>query len=112
MPQTMNSDREEALTRLRQWLKPGDTVHTLLRAVSGSRMSRTVDALRLVPSEDGNVRIINLGPSAAQALGLKYDNERDGVRMSGVGEDKGFRLVYELGELLFGDGYALTQKWL
>lgn len=38
-------EREEAITKLREWIKPGDTVYTILDHVSSSGMSQA-DASR------------------------------------------------------------------
>lgn len=40
-------EREEAVAQLRKMLKPGDTVHTILRHVSKSGMSRRIDLVKV-----------------------------------------------------------------
>jgi len=91
------------------YLKPGDTIYTILRHVSRSGMSRSIG---LVSFRD---RKFPMHPNWAAAclLGWSVDrNGRDGVRVDGCGMDMGFHLVYELSGALFGDGYALKQEWL
>lgn len=93
-------DREEALTRLREWIKPGDTVHTLLRHVSRSGMQREIGVVLL---KDG----IDLHPNHAVACVLgKRLGKRDGVIVGGCGMDMGFHLVYNLSYVLFPDGFG------
>lgn len=117
----------EAITHLRKILKPGDTVYTLLRSVSRSGMSRTMDVYCIRKGE-----LVYLTGWVAQALGM---NRRDHhLQVSGCGMDMGFHVVYEIGRVLFpkgfkqpkgrhgrnGDtsgfdndgGYALQQRWL
>jgi hypothetical protein len=99
--------RAEAIEILKKWLKPGDTVYTILRHVSASGMSRSLDVLTI-----RNNKPLRLTWSAATALGTAYDRKIDAIRVSSVGEDAGFSTVYHLSLVLFGDGYALTHRWL
>ena len=102
-------------------LKPGDTVYTILKHVSDSGMSRTIDAYVI---RDG--RPVWIGGPVAAVLGLAYDDRRQGAKVSGAGMDMGFHLVYSLAGTLWpgyqsptpGErttatgGYALRQEWL
>ena len=90
--------RQEALERLRGWLKPGQTVHTITRHVSTSGMTRDIAAFTIV---DGDMK--DLTYSIAQALGERVVN--DGVRLSGCGMDMHFALVYDLGYALWPNGF-------
>jgi hypothetical protein len=94
-------ERDEAIERLREWVKPGDTIYTILRHKSSSGMSRVIDMLKI---EDN--RVMTLGWNAAKALGDRFDNDREGVRVSGAGMDMGFHLVMNLGYVLFPDGFG------
>jgi hypothetical protein len=81
------------------WVKPGDTVHTIVRHVSRSGMSRNIDAVKLT---DGDY--LYLSRIAAVLLG--YPQARDGsVKIGGCGMDMGFALVYELSHALFSGGF-------
>ncbi|OAM88504.1 hypothetical protein OH491_10490 [Termitidicoccus mucosus] len=97
----------EAVASLKKWLKPGDTVYTILRHVSASGMSRGMDVYTI----SGN-KPRRLTWSAAKALDATYDRRKETLRVSGVGEDAGFATVYHLSCKLFGDGYALLHRWL
>ena len=95
--------QEEAVTRLKDWLKPGDTVHCILRHRSRSGMFRVID---LVKIDKDNIKAI--GWNAALAIDYKYDEEREGIEVSGCGMDMGFHLVYELSHALFPNGFTCT----
>lgn len=98
------SEREEQLLRLRDWIKPGDTVYTILRHVSSSRMTRDIGVVLLKKDKDG---VIDLHPNYAVSKVLGYTlnkGSRDGVRVSGCGMDLGFEIVYNLGRALWPDG--------
>ena len=103
MTKAQMQERAEALERLREWVKPGDTIYTILRHVSASGMTRVIDMLAILP--DGTIR--HLGYNAAIACGDPYDRKREGVKASGGGMDMGFALVYNLGRVLFPDGFTL-----
>ena len=73
-------EREEALARLREWVKPGDVVHCVLRHVSRSGMCRRVSLLKILA--DGGARTMD--GSVATVLGLRWDREKEGVGVSGT----------------------------
>ena len=128
----VKSEKEEAREYLRGILKPGDTVYCILRNVSRSGMSRVIDLVTLAGKSATNNHIRGIGHVAAQALGQTYDPKREGIKIGGCGMDMGFELVYNLGRVLFpegfkvegrgrnGDttgwdndgGYALTHRWI
>lgn len=93
--------RAEACDQLREWIKPGDTLYTILRHVSASGMTRAVSIIRH-DAEDGPHDVSYL---AAKAMGDTIDNRHDGIKIQGAGMDMGFALVYNLGRTLFRDGF-------
>ena len=97
----MKTEKQEAIERLLEWVKPGDTIYTVLRHCSRSGMSRVID-LKKINGEE----VLKLGWNTAKAIGLPYDCEREGVKAGGCGMDMGFHLVYELGATLFPGGFA------
>jgi hypothetical protein len=100
----------EAAARLREWLKPGDTVYCILRHKSASGMQRIIQLVKWDKEAD---RFLFLGYNAAAALGWTYSDSHEGVKVDGAGMDMGFHLVYTLAAVLFdGNGYALESKWL
>ncbi len=116
------ADQAESIAKLREWLKPGDEVWTVLRHCSESGMLRVIQVVKLEakPPEAGVVFPIWMGYHVARALGWGYDDQREGVRVTGVGMDMGFHLIYALSWALWGEegghgedaGYALKQRWL
>lgn len=117
--------KSEALASLRETLRPGDTVYTVLRHVSRSGMKRRIDLYVF-----RNNTPLYLSAHAARVLGCRMSNRagEEGVSVSGCGMDMGFDLVYNLGRVLFGKdyqpaaplpdqarndpGYALHHRWL
>lgn len=114
-----SKEREEALAQLREWIKPGDTVYTILRHVSRSGMQRHIS---LVIFPGGAAPPLHPNYSAGKVLGRRVVNShgRDALTIGGVGMDMGFALVYELGRALFPDGagdennggYCIRHEWI
>ena len=102
MPKRTKQEQAEALERIREYVKPGDTVYCILRNRSSSGMTRVIQLVKFV---DGEPRY--LGYNAAIALGLTYDREREGIQISGYGMDMGFELGYQLGYRLIPIGFAV-----
>jgi hypothetical protein len=124
LTKAQKADREEALTRLRGLLKPGQEVLCVLRHASRSGMQRVIDLKVIV---DGEMH--GIGWSAAIAMGDRFDPKREGIVVGGCGMDMGFALVYNLGATLWPDGtpephgrrngepdraggYALKSRWI
>ena len=111
MPKYSKQERADALARLRDWLKPGDTVYTIVENVARSGMSREIRAVLLQPADSGRVRngyapVVDLHPNHAIATVLGYrQGKRDGCIVGGCGMDMGFHLVYNLSYTLFPDGF-------
>lgn len=99
-------EREQWIARLRDTLEPGDTVTTVLRHVSASGMSRSIDAYKLYQREDGEIDRYWLSYWIAHAGIGSWDAKREAIRVGGVGMDMGFHIVYSLSYMLFPDGYG------
>lgn len=112
--------QQEAIESLREWLKPGDTVYTVLKRVSGSGMYRHIaaykleieeifyydlDKLRSVGTGRFEARPAWLSYNVAKALGWPFKENTEAVGVGGVGMDMGFHMVYELSHTLFPDGF-------
>jgi hypothetical protein len=100
---TNTTDKTKAIEQLREWLKPGDTVYTILESVSRSGMSREIRVV--VPRTDETGRVFFLHPnwSVSRAIGVRQ-GKRDGLVVGGCGMDAGFEVVYHLGRVLWPDG--------
>ena len=93
MTKQQQSERDEYIAKLRETLKPGDTVYTVIRSVSRSGMSRVIDVY-FFSTENGKIRKQWLSYWIAKAIGWGF---QDGQGKPG-----------EIG----GSGYALNQEWL
>lgn len=94
----------EWLEELRKDLKPGDTLHTIVRKVAPSGMSRHIDVYRFTV-EDGRVVKHWLSPRIAAVCGFTFDEKMECLRVPGCGMDMCFHVVYTLGRVIFPDGY-------
>lgn len=111
MTKAQKAEQVEALDRLREWVKPGDELTTIIRSVARSGMSRTIDVYAFYVRDDGKIGRRWLSSNVATACG--YRTTDDGaLKVGGCGMDMGFAVVYNLASVLFGDGYALSQVWL
>lgn len=91
------------IARLKEIAPPGTTVYAVVRNVSRSGMSRTMDFYVIT---DNTLRYIT--GYVATILGLRRSDR--GVRVTGAGMDMAFATTYELAHALYGDGYALTSE--
>jgi hypothetical protein len=113
------SEKQEAIERLREWLKPGDRIYTILRHASRSGMQREI-SLKAFDAQACEVHypcngsgddcrpkqsMLHLDGNVALALGDRIGSH-DGVIVGGCGMDMGAHLVYELGATLWGDGFG------
>ena len=93
---TKEKDKQEAILRLREMIKPGDTLRTVLRHVSRSGMSRHISVLRA-----GCHDITYL---AGMVLNYRLADD-GGLVVGGCGMDIGFSVVYALSVHLFPAGF-------
>ncbi len=98
-------ERQEAIDKLRGWIKPGATIYTGLNHVSRSGMYRAI-GLHIV--HDGG--ILEVSWLAARAMNDKIDQRHGGIAAGGCGMDMGFDLVYNLGRTLYRDGFRCAGK--
>lgn len=112
MTKAQKAEREEAITKLREHIKPGDVVYTILDHVSQSGMSRNIRVLLPYKRDDGSGTIDFLHPNylVAQAIGARQAKRGDGIVMGGCGMDMGFHLVSTLSRVLFPDGFGCIGK--
>ena len=118
------TERDEAIARLRRILKPGSIITTVVRHVARSGMQRSISTMVC-----GEEEVESLDYSIARAIGRAIDNKHGGIKCHGCRMDMGFQLVYTLGRTLWPNGttkphgkrngqpdsdggYALKQRWL
>ena len=102
---TVKEEQENSIAFLRSILKPGDTVWTTLRHVSGSGMSRRI-SLHIIQNEEP----VNIDWHTARATGNNVSHNHEGINVSGCGMDMGFHLVYILSQALFPKGFKTNKK--
>jgi hypothetical protein len=96
----VGSEEGEAVKRIKAWLKPGDTVYTVLRRRSSSGTCRHISTLG-IEVEGGKPRIVDYTWNVAKIVGWKMDRDTGGIVISGGGMDMGFHLVYTLSRIVF-----------
>jgi hypothetical protein len=109
------TERAEAIARMHEWVKPGDTVYTILRHVSRSGMQREIGIVLLLSEErrqdvdtrHGGRTPVDLHPNyaVAEIIGARV-GKHDGVIVGGCGMDMGFHVVYTLSRYLYPDGFG------
>lgn len=91
------TQKQESIEKLRELVKPGDAVYTIMRHVSRSGMSRSISVIL-----NGQNDVTYL---VRRVLDLRFDENNGGVKMGGCGMDMGFSLVYSLGCVLYPSGF-------
>lgn len=104
----MTTLKEEATQELRDRLREGDTIYSIVRSVAASGMSRVIDFYVI---RDDRPQYLTGWMANALDLPLKK-NGISGVRVTGAGMDMCFATVYELSRKLFNDGYKLKSETL
>ena len=97
-------ERQESINYLRELIKPGDTVYTILKHVSRSGMYRVIDLYIMVDNRPYRIS------GYASDLLEGYDYRHEGCKASGCGMDMGFHLVYNLSYALFPDGFGIKSQ--
>tara|TARA_R110000803_G_scaffold87722_1_gene154632 strand:- start:506 stop:835 length:330 start_codon:yes stop_codon:yes gene_type:complete len=98
-------DRNEAISKLKEVLKKGDTLFTNVTHVSKSGMTRNIRVMKI-----NNNRPVHLNKIISVAM--DWPIKDNAIRVGGCGMDMGFHLVYTLGSILFNNGYSLKQEWI
>ncbi len=112
-----DTERTEAIARLRKVLKPGQTIHFVVTHVARSGMQRSIEFYIPVMSRTwDNKRNSGLGGyrremtieritwEMSRALGYRIDQKNGGLIVGGCGMDMGFHCVYTLGAKLWPKG--------
>lgn len=107
---------KEAADLLREWIKPGDTIYSVIDQVSSSGMSRHIQLFCIrISKESGKPYIQRITYSAAVLLDYKQLNapgHQDCIRISGCGMDMAWHTVSQLSYALFGDEQLLKSEIL
>lgn len=98
MAKAKDIERDAAIARLREWVKPGDELRTILRHVSASGMSRRISVVKV--EKDGSTA--DLTWNVAKACGWRVNSgNHDGLVIGGAGMDMGFHVVETLSYVLY-----------
>lgn len=97
-------EKEEAKEYLSKLLKPGDEIVCILRHVSRSGMARDISLYFI---KDGSMIGISYQVSRLLDMPLKEQQGSNCVRVGGCGMDMGFHTVYNIGRVLFPQGFGL-----
>lgn len=95
----------EVIARLLNILKPGDEVHTTVKHVARSGMSRSIDLFHFYVHQ-GQVEKVWLSSLVVDALDWPWDSKREAIRVGGAGMNMCFHTVYSLGRVLWPNGFA------
>jgi hypothetical protein len=101
MTKAKSIERQQAVDALKEQLRPGDVVYTTLKHVSRSGMMRSI-----------NVHLIRdnqpqwIARRVATAIDFSFDDKRGSIKVQGCGMDIGFEVVYNLGRVLFPNGFG------
>lgn len=98
----ITAEQNEYRDKLRALLSPGTTVYTTVEHVSRSGMSRRISAYIV---DDGGIFDITWMVFRAGIAKLHRDG---GLVMGGCGMDMGFALVYNMGQVLYPNGFPCT----
>lgn len=98
-------ERQQVIEKLREMLKPGDIVYTTLKHVSRSGMLRSIDVHIIRDNEPQWI-----ARRVATAIDFSFDDRRECIKVQGCGMDMGFEVVYNLGRVLFPDGFWVKGK--
>lgn len=103
---TEKSEQEQALLKLQEMIREGDTIYSFLRHRYAPGTSGVIRLFLILPDKDRerHVHVNQISSPVANALGWPYEEDRDGIVVEDWGKDMGFQLVYSLGRALFPDG--------
>jgi hypothetical protein len=99
------AEQEAARVTLRELLPPGSTVHTTVKHVARSGMSRSISCYVI---RDDSPRWID--SLICKAVGYTFDEKREAVKIGGCGMDMGFAIVYDLAYSLWGKNFSCIGK--
>lgn len=93
-------EREQLIGELREELKPGMYLHSILRHVSRSGMSRSISTVLI--KKDLSMRQFDYAVEVL--LGFPM-SPYEGNKVQGAGMDMGYHVVYALGRVLYPKGF-------
>ena len=92
---------------LKRHFPKGSTVWLVIRQVSRSGMYRHISCHSI---KDNQVNYLSF--HVAKVFKWTYKDKTNAVGVGGCGMDMGFHMVYTLASVLYGDGYALKERYI
>ncbi len=103
-------EAESYAADLRTRIKPGDRIYTVLRSVSRSGMFRRISLFYMGKEADGTPYLSSLDWACNKfGMGERW-GKGEGIGVGGCGMDMGYHLVYNLGRILYPDGFTCPGK--
>tara|TARA_Y100001937_G_scaffold48589_1_gene67726 strand:- start:311 stop:637 length:327 start_codon:yes stop_codon:yes gene_type:complete len=104
-----NDQRDQAHAEyyLKRVIPKGSAIFTTVMQVAPSGMSRHIKVMR--PHEG---EVVNISYYVAEALDLPYKEKTGSVFVRGCGMNMCFWLAYELGGLLYSEGYSVKYRYV
>ena len=104
-------EQAEAIERLREWVKPGDIIYTVIRGVSSTGMTRYIDVYKFdYSTEDKRIYKTRLSGMIARAGIFSLNKKRECLTVGGCGMDMGHHVVYTLASALAYTRYHTEDK--
>lgn len=101
----LTTEQQEYRDGLKAMLPKGAKVHTLVRSVSSSGMSRRISVFAIIEGD-----LVNLDWHIERAGIAKRRANRQGLYIQGCGMDMCFALTYDIAIALHDDGYSITNE--
>lgn len=101
----LTTEQQEYRDGLKAMLPKGSRVHTLVRSVSSSGMSRRISVFAIIEGD-----LVDLDWHIEKAGIAKRRANKEGLYIQGCGMDMCFALVYGLAMALHGDGYSINKS--
>lgn len=95
---------------LRDIIKPGDTLYTVVTQRASSGMSRHIEVVVPQRRKDGTQYIRNITRLVGSVAGFKVSPKTEALVVGGAGMDMGFHVVYSLSSQLYRDGFKCQGK--
>jgi len=100
-------ESQESINTLKEYLKKDMTIHSIIRSVSNSGMSRNI-SFKITDKDN----MLDLSYHIAKALQYPFNDKKHAVKISGCGMDMAFHVIHNLSRVLFNDGYKLKSNIL
>lgn len=97
LTKAQQADRDEAIAKLREWLKPGTTIHTIQRHRAASGMMRVLDVYLIRDNEP-----LRITYSVADACGMKYNKKHEGIEIGGCGFNPSHEIAMSISYAIHG----------